>query len=400
MPGPSLNNGTPLRILELRSVFGTGGGPEKTILLGTARSDPSRYVVTVCYIRDERDPVFHIDRRAQHLSVDYAEVVERHSFDPRTWRQLTALVRDRGIRIVHAHDYKTDLLALMLARRFGVIPLATAHGWTGHSTRERWIYYPADRWLLARYPCVIAVSTDVKQALIRAGARAGNIRVVLNGIDPQAFERNHERRDAARSRCGLTSGDLAIGAVGRLVTQKRFDVLIRAFSDVVAAFPHARLLIAGDGPLRSALASQIADSGLADSCRLLGHVDDVRLLHDALDVFVQSSDYEGTPNSVLEAMALETPIVATDAGGTAELARHDIEALIVPAMDAPALAHALRGVLSDPASAAERTAAARRRIMTELSFEHRMQQVDRIYDELAARFPPGGPAARHVEITS
>jgi glycosyltransferase involved in cell wall biosynthesis len=69
-------------------------------------------------------------------------------------------------------------------------------------------------------------------------------------------------------------------------------------------------------------------------------------------------------------------------------------------MDAPALARALRDVLSDSASAAQRTAAARRRIMTELSFEHRMQQVDRIYDELAARFPPGGPAARHVEITS
>ena len=400
MSDRSPHTGAPLKILELRSVFGTGGGPEKTILLGTARSDPSRYLVTICYIRDERDPVFHIDRRAQNLSVDYAEVVERHSFDLRIWKQLTALVRDRRIDIVHAHDYKTDLLALMLARRFGVIPLATAHGWTGHSARERWIYYPADRWLLARYPCVIAVSSDVKNALVRAGARTGDVRVVLNGIDPQAFERNRQRRDAARSRYGLTNTDIAVGGVGRLVTQKRFDVLIRAFADVVSAFPHARLLIAGDGPLRSDLASQIADSGLTESCRLLGHVDDVRLLHDALDVFVQSSDYEGTPNAVLEAMALETPIVATDAGGTAELARDAIEALIVPALDAPALARALGDVLSDPASAARRTAAARRRITNELSFEHRMQQVDRIYDELAARFRRGGAEARDVEIAS
>jgi glycosyltransferase involved in cell wall biosynthesis len=198
----------------------------------------------------------------------------------------------------------------------------------------------------------------------------------------------------------LTNTDIAVGGVGRLVTQKRFDVLIRAFANIVTAFPHARLLIAGDGPLRTALASQIADSGLAESCRLLGHVDDVRLLHDALDVFVQSSDYEGTPNAVLEAMALETPIVATDAGGTAELARDAIEALIVPALDAPALARALRDVLSDPASAARRTAAARRRITNELSFEHRMQQVDRIYDELAARFRRGGAEARDVEIAS
>ena len=61
----------PIRILELRTVFGTGGGPEKTILLGTARTDPARYAITVCYIRDERDSVYHVDERAQDLPVDY-----------------------------------------------------------------------------------------------------------------------------------------------------------------------------------------------------------------------------------------------------------------------------------------------------------------------------------------
>ena len=57
----------PIRVLELRSVWGTGGGPEKTILLGTARTDPRRFAVTVCYLRDRRDPVFGIDNRAGGL---------------------------------------------------------------------------------------------------------------------------------------------------------------------------------------------------------------------------------------------------------------------------------------------------------------------------------------------
>src|SRR5205814_795497 len=64
----------PIRILELRSVRGTGGGPEKTILLGAARSDPARFAVTVCYIRDERDPVFSIDEKAAGLPIDYVEL--------------------------------------------------------------------------------------------------------------------------------------------------------------------------------------------------------------------------------------------------------------------------------------------------------------------------------------
>ena len=130
MPGP-------VRVLELRSVRGTGGGPEKTLLLGAARTDPSRFAVTVCYLRDARDPQFSIDRMASSLSVDYVEIVERHSIDPWIWPALRRLVRERSVDIVHAHDYKTDLIALALARFAGVAPLATAHGWTGQSVRER-----------------------------------------------------------------------------------------------------------------------------------------------------------------------------------------------------------------------------------------------------------------------
>ena len=78
----------PVRVLELRSVRGTGGGPEKTILLGAAMADPARSQVTVCYLRDERDPGFGVTERAAGVDVDYVEVTERHSFDPGIWPQL------------------------------------------------------------------------------------------------------------------------------------------------------------------------------------------------------------------------------------------------------------------------------------------------------------------------
>ena len=78
----------PIRILELRSVRGTGGGPEKTILLGAARTDPARFAVTVCYIRDQRDRVFSIDAVAAGLPVDYVELHERQSFDPAKRKKL------------------------------------------------------------------------------------------------------------------------------------------------------------------------------------------------------------------------------------------------------------------------------------------------------------------------
>src|SRR5690606_14621506 len=199
-------------VLELRSVHGTGGGPEKTILLGAARADTTRLNVVVCYIRDVRDRVFGLDTWARSLGVNYVEVPERHSFDLSLLARLTDLVRRHAIDIVHAHEYKTDLLAWLLARRTGIIPLATAHGWTGQSARERFVYYPADKWILARLPRIIAVSSDIRREILRFGARPERVTVLLNGIDPAAFRRRPDRTPIVRAALGVEPADVLIGA--------------------------------------------------------------------------------------------------------------------------------------------------------------------------------------------
>ncbi len=371
----------PIRILELRCADGAGGGPEKTILLGTARTDSSRYRITVCYLRNAHDAAFDIHERAARLGIDYVELRQRHALDPTVVPSLRRLVREREIDLVHAHDYKTNLLALLLARREGVIPLSTAHGWTGHSWRERWVYYPADRRLLTRFPCVLAVSGEIRDQLIGAGAPPEWVRTVLNGIDPTAFRRRREHEAAARVHFGVAPGEIVIGAAGRLEPQKRFDLLLQAFAQVQRARPETRLLIAGEGGLRSTLESLRAQLGLRGVCRLLGHCDDITTLHHALDLFVQSSKYEGTPNVVLEAMALETPVVATSVGGTAELIEDGVHGLLVPPGDTARLAKAIEQALARPG---QRAAAARARVEGPLSFAARMRKVEAIYEELMA----------------
>jgi glycosyltransferase involved in cell wall biosynthesis len=310
-------------------------------------------------------------------------VPERHSFDPQVWPVLRRLIRERGIDIVHAHDYKTDLLALLLALRDGVVPLSTVHGWSGFSPREARLYYPADRWLLRWFPRVIAVSNTIAEILVQSGVDARRVVTVSNGIDPGVFRRQHDAREV-RAELQLPAAAPVIGAVGRLEIEKRFDILIDAMPFVRERHPGAVLVLAGSGTLEADLKARAAVLGLADACVFLGQRTDVpRVLH-ALDVFVQSSDTEGTPNAVLEAMALETPVVATDVGGTRDLMSPDVHGLLVPRRDPAALAAAIGSTLADPETTAARVAAARRRVETELSFDARMDKVERIYDELAA----------------
>lgn len=372
-------------ILELRSVRGTGGGPEKTILFGAKLADTTRFRVTVCYIRDLRDDVFGIDERAGKLGIDYIEVRERNSWDVGVWQQLKTVVKDRSIDIVHAHDYKTDLFAWLLARRLNTIPLSTAHGWTGDTWRERSVYYPLSKRLVKRFPGAIAVSSEIKEELVRCGARSDRVTVILNSIDPAAFRRTEGVGDQVRASLGYGPEDIVIGAVGRLERQKRFDLLLAALAKCLTVNPRLRLAIVGDGSLRDELTKEAQRLGVTARCDFLGHRNDTPALYQAFNLFVQSSEYEGTPNVVLEAMATETPLVATDVGGTRELAIPDVHARIVPSRDVEALQAAITDVIAHPQEARARAVAARARIETDLSFEVRTRRLEALYTGLMAQ---------------
>jgi glycosyltransferase involved in cell wall biosynthesis len=372
------NPAVPIRVLELRSVRGTGGGPEKTILLGTARTDVRRFDVTVCYIRDLRDSVFEMHERARNVGVTYTEVIERHSFDPGIWPQLTRLVRERRIDIVHAHDYKSDFLAWLLARTTSIIPMATVHGWIRTSWRER-VYYAVDTRLLRRFPAVAAVSGPIRETLLAHGAAPERVHRIPNGIDQHVFRRINGQREAMRRVLGIGDREFVLGAVGRLEAEKRFDLLL----SVAARLPaDTRVLIVGEGSCRDGLETQARALGIAERVTMTGLRSDVLDLLHAVDVFVQTSDTEGVPNAVLEAMATEVAVVATDVGGTSEVLTDGVHGLLVPRGDVDALTAAVERTRRELEPTSRRIRAARERVERELSFDARMARIEGIYVDL------------------
>ncbi len=370
-----------IRVLELRSAEGAGGGPEKTILYG-ASTHSDRYQVTVCYIRFSELPLTAIAECARQLGVRYIELQQKGRLDLRLWRDLRRIVDELRIDLVHAHDYKTNFLAQVLSRQAGITPLSTAHGWSGHHCRERLLYYPADKLLLRRFPLVIAVCSEIAATLAASRVSSERIRTILNGVDSDQFRPDPARRTATRQSLGIDNGKLVIGAVGRLEKEKRYDLLIDAFAQLRRFHPETRLVIAGDGSQRRKLQHQIERRGLGGHCQLLGHVTDIVRLYDALDLFVQSSDNEGAPNVVLEAMAMEVPVVATDTGGTRDLVDHGVHGLLVTPGNSTKLGEAIHSALTDRDAARIRVKKARTRVERDLSFESRTRRLEEIYDFL------------------
>lgn len=279
------------------------------------------------------------------------------------WK-LRALVRQWRPDILHAHMVHANLLARALVATGGMPPLVC----TAHSAREGGVlrmlgYRLTDHWSRLN----THVSPQGRQAMIKAGAVSPTrIVVVPNGIDTTRFCPDTALRQRARVALGLQDCSRLLINVGRLVKEKAQATLIDAFAQLEADFD-SQLLIVGDGPLRSALEQQIRDHKLAGRIHLTGARSDIPALLNAADLFVLSSDIEGMPLALGEALACGLPIVATDAAGVAELLAQYGE--IVPRGDPAALAAAMRRALASGRGNAKAQAARHAHVANHFSLE-------------------------------
>ena len=264
----------------------------------------------------------------------------------------------------------------------------------GGTARASGCTYGMDKWLLARFPAVIAVSGPIRNTLIAHGAPPERVTRVSNGVDHQVFRHVPGIRSRVRQELGLPEDDVVLGSVGRLESEKRFELLIEA----AAKLPERpRVIIVGEGSLRGQLLARATSLGMADRLVLPGLRADVADVLHAFDVYVQTSEREGIPNVVLEAMATEIPVVATNVGGTSELIDDGVHGLLVPSEDANAIAVAVGRTLHQPDETRARVLAARARVEHELSFAERMARVEAIYLDVLARHRQsrGRHAPRH-----
>jgi glycosyltransferase involved in cell wall biosynthesis len=369
------------RVLHLRVVSGRGGGPEKTLL----NSPPflkDRYRVRLAYIRPEADPEYDIPARAAARGVEVADIPERTGADPRTVWQLARELASFRPDLLHAHDYKTNLLGLILGRCFRIPVVTTLHGYVQRGGRLE-LYYLLDRLSLPLMDHVISVSPDLDRHAGEARVARRRRSLIENAVDTDEYARRTDGA-AARARLGVPAGRLLVGAVGRLSEEKGFDVLLRAAHRLLREGHDLGVVVAGEGEARPGLEALIAELGLGDRARLLGHQTDVKGLFEAMDLFVLSSRREGLPNVVLEALALEVPVVATRVAGVPRLIRDGENGVLVDPGSADDLARGMGRLLRDAGARARVAAAGRRTVVERFSFTNRMRKVRGVYDALLA----------------
>ena len=294
-------------------------------------------------------------------------------------RRTRALIAARRPDLVHTTLYEADQVGRVAARLAGV-PVVTslvnvaygdeqraALGTTAWKLRLARTIDMATARLARRFH---AISDEVRTTMAdRLRIPGDRIDVIPRGRDGAVLgRRSEQRRAAARGALGIEAGVPLVLGVARQERQKGLDVLLGAWAAVIAARPAARLVIAGrEGNDTPMLQAQIDELRLGDTVRFLGRRDDVSELLAAADVFVLPSRWEGLGSVLIEAMALEAPIVASDLPAVRELLVSGDHALLTPPEDASALARSIGAVIDDPSAARERARAARTRF--EASYE-------------------------------
>ena len=374
-----------MRILHF--IKGLGRGGAETLLVHALRyADTAQFTYEYAYMLPHKDALV-LELQAQGATVHYVPGRSKGELLGAPLR-LSRLVRERQIDLVHAHLPVAGMVARVAGSLSRTPVLYTEHNLNDYYGRlTRWGNYVT--WPLN--DAVAAVSVPVAESIGRAMPSWPRRRVetILNGIDVEQY-REVTEGDATRERLGISADAHVVITVAVFRQQKRLDLWLEVAKQVATALPNTHFIMVGDGPLRTEVEAWRDSLRLSERVHLTGLQENVAPFLAAADLFLLTSDYEGLPLAVIEAMAAGLPVVATRAGGVPGLVGEAGDStngmepggILLDAGDVAGCVEGVAALLSDPERLGAVGAAARARVQRRFSVERMIREYEGLYRSL------------------
>jgi glycosyltransferase involved in cell wall biosynthesis len=364
-----------IRILHVITRLPIGGA--ERLLIGILQNlDKSIFKSTVCCIQDRGELADEVESLGH--PVISLNMMRKGGYDFRVVSALRRIIIENRIDIIHTHLYHANLYGRLAARKEKITTISSVHN---TYKKGKWHRHLINRWLAKKTFAVTAGSEDVKKDLIELD-RIPEKKVILlpNGIDLSRVETQLNHCQAKRL-LGFTEDDIVIGTVGRAEKQKGHFILLEAFSKLLKRpdGKQLKLLLVGDGRLLSQLKETAKSLGISEKVNFAGNVTKLADIYRAVDIFTMPSLWEGLSLAMLEAMAAELPVVATDVGGARDVLGNDQWGLLVPPNEPDALASAIAKLLDSPALNAAIASAGKQRVHDNYSVATLTNQLSHLY---------------------
>jgi glycosyltransferase involved in cell wall biosynthesis len=375
-----------IRVVEVLAT-GTSGGAQEHLFGLVSRLDPDRFDVSIVAL----SPGSAV-RKMQRAGFDVLVIDEPD--DAIAVGALAAYLVDARPDILHNHMYRAELVGTRAAIALGEIGhrrpyvVSTVHSSRIRSEEDRDML----RILTPHMDQLIAVSTMIEAKLEQEGRTGAPIRRIYNGVDLSRYDHT-EPCCTLPEEYGMEPGSQIVGVVARLEPEKGHPTLLEAWPAVLRSVPDAYLLIVGEGSRRAALETLARQLRIAHRVVFTGRRDDVPSVTAALDVAVLPSYREAQGLSILEALALSRPVVASNVGGIPEMITDGVNGLLVPPHDADALAAAIVRLLTDHPFADTLGRAGHDMVHDRFCIDLMVDAVQAIYEEGARAVRPSRVAA-------
>lgn len=292
--------------------------------------------------------------------------------------RLARFMRQERVDIVHNYLLRANVVGTVAARLARVPLVLTSKRGCHERHGLELVGARLSNWLA---DCVTTNAEAVRE-FVHGAERCPLEKMVVipSGIDTDRFA--PLPRAEFKGRLGISPDRLVVGIVTRMRVRKGVEEFLRAMAMVRRQFPTACAVIVGDVALDNGLGTLVGELGLTPHLHLLGARADMPEIFSAFDLFVLSSHDEGMSNAILEAMAMERPVVATDVGGTGEVVRSGITGQLVPPRNPAALAAAIADVLGAPAAASAMGARGRETVVERFSARSMVRQMEDLYVQL------------------
>jgi len=331
------------RVVHILSSFGIGGQERVAFDLAVSQLRAGCHVTALSLAPPPDGPLAG-ELRAAGIAVDRV-ARPRPGLDPMLILRLARWMRRHRIELVHTHNRMALIYGAPAARLARARVVHTKHGNNPKGGTRLLAGNLAARCVDA----FVAVSPETAAfARKRSEVDERRLLVIPNGIELGRFHPAPAARDRVRRELGIAAGAWVIGTVGRVAVEKNQALLLRAAAPLLGQ--NTRLVIAGDGPLLPVVSELARSLRIADFVHLLGARSDVPDVLNALDTFVLSSDTEGLPLVVLEAMATGVPVLSTRVGGVPTVLDDGETGFLVPIGDEAALRDRLIRLRDDPAA--------------------------------------------------
>jgi glycosyltransferase involved in cell wall biosynthesis len=357
------------------------GGAEMHVMSLLGALDRSRFAVSLmCLSPGDR----RMEEEARGLVDSFVIIAFRWRRCVVSFAKMVRYLRAGRFDVAHCHLPFADALGRIAARIAGVpVIVTTEHG---KFLSKPWHRLVLERMLVPVTDARICVSRDILEIRRRReGTPERKLVYIPNAVDVGRFARSTRGRAEIAAAFGWGPSDPFVIAVGRLVPEKNYGLLIRAIGILLPRFPSIRCLLVGDGVCRAELSALVGSVGLGGRVAFAGSRADIPDLLGAADVFVLSSLKEGLPVSLLEAMAAGKGIVATSVGGIPETIRDGESGLLVPSGDAEALANGIGTLLADRAFREKLGRAAGDEARRTYDLDAVTRRIERLYEEIYRR---------------